>query len=465
MASAVSFQGLSTNLQTDKLVDAIIQQEGLPIQRMQDRQALGAQRASLVRTIKANLYALNTSISNLSTTGFLARTVTSSDSNGTYASATASGAAVGSYDLVVSKVATKARLTSANGLATSTTSLGGTETSPGSGTYEYVLTDKTGTATTVTLSAANNTLAGLRDAINAKSGDTGVGATLVQTAATGDNYKLVLTSTDTGLGTLVGGATTSNDSIYLKGSAGNALGLASTGDGSQSAEKAQNAEFSVNGLAMMRKSNTVTDAVDGVTFTLKAGDPTKTTTFSVAQDQNSAANALQDVVTKFNAILKVYKDNSGTGGALANDSTLRTLVSQVRSAVMSSPTGISAGSTYRGPAELGLKTNRDGTMELDTTAFKAALDKDPTAVANVFSGVQANVQTFTNRVTSPSSGNIAIILQTIDDQNTRLTKQISDGQKRLDRRREALQRQYANLEAVVGQLQAAGQSLSGLTTA
>lgn len=462
MASAVSFQGLSTNLQTDKLVDAIIQQEGAPIQRMQDRKSLGAQRASFVRTIKANLYALNTSISNLSTVGFLARTVTSSDSTGTYASATASGAAVGSYDLVVTKVATKARLTAANGLATTATSLGGTETAPGSGIYEYVLTDKTGKATTISLSTANNTLAGLRDAINAKSSDTGVGATLVQTAASGDSYKLVLTSNETGLGTLIGGATTANDSIYLKGSAGNALGLLATGNGSQSAEKAQNAQFSVNGLAMERKSNTVTDAVDGVTFTLKAGDPAKTTTFTVAQDQDSAVKALQDVVAKFNAILKVYKDNSGTGGALANDSTLRTLVSQVRSAVMSSPTGISASSSYKGPAELGLKTNRDGTMELDSTAFKAAMDKDPKAVADVFSGVQSNVQTFTNKVTSPSSGNIAIILQTIDDQNSRLTKQITDGQKRLDRRREALQRQYANLEAVVGQLQAAGQSLGSI---
>jgi len=462
VASAISFQGLSTNLQTDKLVEAIIQQEGAPIQRMQERQTLGNQRASFVRTIKANLYALNTSIANLTTQAFQARTVSSSDSNGTYASATAAGAANGTYDLVVTKVATKARLTAANGLASTSTSLGGTATN---GTFDYVLTDKTGTATTISLTEATNTLVGLRDAINAKSSDTGVGATLVQTSATGNSYKLVLTSTETGLGTLAGGATTSNDSIYLKGVAGNALGLSSTGAGSQSAEKAQNAEFSVNGLAMERKSNTVTDAVDGVTFTLKAGDSTKTTTFTVAQDQDSSVKALQDVVAKFNAILKVYKDNSGTGGALANDSTLRTLVSQVRSAVMSSPTGIAAGSTYRSPAELGLKTNRDGTMELDSTAFKAALDKDPNAVANVFSGVQSNFQVFTNRVTSPSSGNIAIILQAIDDQNSRLTKQISDGQKRLDRRQEALQRQYANLEAVVGQLQAAGQSLSSLTTA
>ena len=67
-----------------------------------------------------------------------------------------------------------------------------------------------------------------------------------------------------------------------------------------------------------------------------------------------------------------------------------------------------------------------------------------------------------NSITASGSGNIAQLLSGIDQQNFNLSHQITDMQARLDRRKTALQDQYANLEAVVGQLQAAGQSLAGI---
>ncbi|HOD34196.1 MAG TPA: hypothetical protein PKO12_11985, partial [Holophaga sp.] len=60
MASPISFQGLSTNLPTDQLVEAILQAEGQGMVRMQDRQNLNAKRASLIRTFRTNLMALQT---------------------------------------------------------------------------------------------------------------------------------------------------------------------------------------------------------------------------------------------------------------------------------------------------------------------------------------------------------------------------------------------------------------------
>lgn len=460
MASPLSFQGLSTNLQTDALVDAIMSAEEAPLQRMQDRQALNNRRASLVRTFQANLLALRSTFGNLANTSFQSRSVTSSDANGTYVAATASGGVSGSYDVVVSQVATKARLTAPTGLATATAALGGTDSvGDGSGTYDYVLRNTDGTTTTFSLSSANNTLAGLRDAINAKSSDTGVSATVVQTSAAGDSYKLILSTTDTGKGT----AALNPDAIFLKGNTGNALGLSASGSGTQAQELAKNALFKVNGLDLERTSNTVADAVEGVTFTLKAGDPAKTTTLTVGTDRSGLTTAMNELVTKFNALYKTYKDNSAPGGALSGDTTLRTVLGQVRSYLTSPPSGIASGAAYRSGAELGLKTNRDGTMGFDATAFQAALDADPGAVEAVFAAANTAFQTYATQVTSPGSGNLALVLQTIDSQNLRLSTQITTTQVRLDRRREALMAQFANLEAVVGQLQAAGQSLGSLT--
>lgn len=459
MASPISFQGLSTNLPTDRLVEAILQAEGQGMVRMQERQNLNAKRASLVRTFRSNLMALQTAFGNLANSSFASRSVTSSDANNAFVSATATSAANGAYEVVVRQTAQGARLTAPQGLASLTASLGGTDSAgDGTGTFNYTLTSTKGEAFTFSLASANNTLAGLRDAINAQTAATGIQATVVQTAATGDSYKLVLSTTETGKGS----AALNGDSIFLKGNAGNLLGLSGAGSGTQSQVLAKNALFSVNGIDLERRSNVVTDAVDGLTFTLKAGDETKTTTFTVGTNRDGLKSAMGDLVAKFNALQKAYKDNSGAGGALAGDASLRTILGQVRSFLTGQPSGLDSGAPYRSGAELGLKTERDGTLGFDSTAFLAAVDKDPGAVEAVFSKAYGAFQTFAAQVTSPGSGNIAAILQSIDTQNNRLTTQIASVQTRLDRRRESLQLQFSRLETLVGQMQAAGQSLGSL---
>lgn len=459
MASPISFQGLSTNLATDKLVEAIIQAESQGMERMQARQALNSQRASLVRTFRTNLLALQTTFGSLANSSFASRSVTSSDANSTYLTATASGAANGTYDVVVRQAAQGARLTAPQAALSLSSSLGGTDTAgDGTGTYDYTLTNTDGESVTISLGAASNTLAGLRDAINAQAGTTGIQATVVQTAAAGNSYKLVLSTSGTGKGS----AEVNGDSIFLKGNAGNLLGLSSAGSGTQSQVASKNALFSVNGIDLERASNVVTDAVEGLVLTLKAGDETKTTTLTVGTNRDGLKSAMGDLVAKFNALYKTYKDNSGTGGALAGDTTLRTILGQVRSFLTGQPAGVASEAAYRSGAEVGLKTQRDGTLGFDGTAFLEALDKDPSAVEQVFNKAYAAFQTYSAQVTSPGSGNLALVLQTIDGQNVRLGNQIEGVQARLDRRREALQLQFSRLETLVGQMQAAGQSLGSL---
>ena len=465
MASLINFSGLSTGINTSALISAIMQQESQPLTRLQGKQTLNTKRSTLLSTLSVDLLSVSTSLNTLNSSAFQNQLVTSSDSTNAHVTATATGATPGSYDVQVDRIATKAQMTLSSSTLTS---------SVGQGTY--TLTDQDGTTHAFTLDAAHDNLSGLQSAINGSGAD--VTATIVDSGVTGaSRYKLVVTGKNTGT-TSSGGAT-----FTLGGPAG--AGTVLGAGGSQTSSAAQNAHFWVNGIELYRSSNTVNDAVTGMTFTLKSGGQTGAstpTTLTVATDTDGITKALQDVVAKYNAALKLYKDNSQgatyasnstvtsgsssteavtPAGALANQPNLRSILSGVRSAIMSVPSGLS-GNTYQSAAEVGLKTNQDGTLSLDATALKSALGKDPAAVANLFNQVNTAVQDTVTKVTSQGSGQIALIRQGIDTQNSYLNLQIDQMQNYLTRRKKSLDTQYANLEATVGQLQSAGQSLGSL---
>lgn len=566
--ATISSTGVATGIDWNSLISAILQQEGQPVQRLQAQQTANNNRLKALQKLQGDMNALSSSVVALGGTAFDARTVTSSDANNTYVTATAQGAAVGSYDLQVSQVATAGKIspTLSGGLPTNLAVADPLATSIFSGSSaSFAIQGTDGVIRTLTLGSANNNLYGLRDAINALStpdpnvpGSKGLGvtATVVNTGSGANPYQLVLTSNTTGTGT-TGGVVTLAD--VTAGGAVNTLGIAggtvdsmsmpttlSGGLTSSGANVAQDALFSVNGVQLTRKTNTVSDAVDGVTFNLKQGGQTGTTTLTVGVDKSSITSSVQDVISKFNTLLSDYKSASASGGALYNDSTTRSFISQIRSALTGVPAGLSTTATFNSTASLGIKTNQDGTLSLDTTAFQAALDKDPSAAKRIFansgvstsaavsfyaagsntvtgsigfnitsyvsggavsgtftvgtnsytlsgtngslvgtagtpleglilsvSGVGSGTLTLSRGVsqatqdaiagiTNSGSGMLTSIISNINDQNRTLANQIAVGQSRLDRRKIQLQAQFAQIESVIGQLQAAGQSISGM---
>lgn len=389
MASSLSFQGVTTGLQTDSLIKAIMQQEGLPVQRLKERYNANTQRSAALNSMRTGMSSLATSMAQL-LDKFSARTVSSTDSNGTYATATASGAVSGSYEVKVTSIATKGQLAPTMSGGVPTNLAVADPSAPilltGSGEFTVQGTDGVTKSFTVT----NNSLNGLRDAINASGA--GVTASIINTGTGANPYQLVVTAKETGTGTTGGlvKLATANDTTVVASLGITNDGLTSTGTGI-----AKDAVFSVNGIELTRQTNIVKDAVDGVTFTLKKGDASNATTLTVAQDKAGATAAMQDVLTKFNAVLKTYKDASTitrdtetgetTSGPLSGDVVAKSVLSQMRSVLGGSPDGLSGSALYKSGAELGIKTNVDGTLSLDTKVFQEALDKDPDAVKKVFS--------------------------------------------------------------------------------
>jgi len=649
--SAISFQGVSSGVQTDALIQAILAQKGTGLARLQTQQTNNNNRTSALTAMKSSMNTLSLSLVSL-VDKFNARTVTSTDANNTYVTATAVGAAVGSYDLKVSSVATKARIsptfnfsgTSTNAAAltfnsatakTITGAVGftidGTSTPGGavSGTFtfggaSYALTGTNGTLTgaagtpleglSVTVNGAgsgtlnltatptnlavadptksistapatfaiqgtdgvvktfqlnNDSLNGLRDAINASGAN--VTASVVNTGTGATPYQLVVTAKDTGTGSTNGVITLAD---MTGGGAVNSLGIPAgiqtvntapapdtlTGlSSSASGTTASDAVFTVNGIQLTRKSNVVTDAADGVTFTLKQGGQTGTTSLTVVQDKTTATAGMQDVLTKYNLLVTGYKtasaitqnaDGSVTKAPLAGDAATRAIMSKIKLSLTSVSAGLPSTAAYQNLGSLGVKTAADGTLSLDTTAFQNALDKDPAAVKRLFSfsgdsdnGVvsvsSAGAKTATGTVnftiskdagtgvltgnftgtangtafnidmtasngvmvgaigtaleglnlavtgpgsgimtlsrgagqaasdlitslTSSSTGSIASTLLSIQTQNRSLALQIDSAQSALDKQKINLQRQFAHMEVIVGQLHAGATSLNNL---
>ncbi|HEY3399496.1 MAG TPA: flagellar filament capping protein FliD [Geothrix sp.] len=404
--SAVSFQGLSTGLQTDALVNAILAQEGKSVEALQARQTRNIAKTTALNAMKSSMNSLSISLAALQDK-FNARTVTSTDSNNTNVTATATGAAAGSYDLTVATVATKGRISSTmvGGVPQNLAVADPAAAIFSSGKASFAVRGTDGVLKTFELT--NNSLNGLRDAINASGA--GVSAAVINTGAGANPYQLVVTAKDTGTGTTGGvvtlaaianeDATATTVDPALGITSGTIAGPFSApsdltgGLQSGASETAKDAVFTLNGIQLTRKTNVVTDAADGVTFTLKQGGQTGTTTLTVAQDKATAAAGMQDVITKFNALLKVYKDAStstkdsnGTilPAALAGDASSRAIISQIRSTLTGASAGLPGTSAYSSPAGLGVYTLADGTLSLNTSTFQAAIEKDPAAAKRLF---------------------------------------------------------------------------------
>jgi len=414
--SGVSFQGITSGLQTDALVNAVITQASQPMVAMQAQVTAANSRKSALTALQTEMDSLSTSLGSLNSSGFDARTVTSSDSTNAYVTATAVGGAAGAYDLQVGTIATNARLSptldgSGNATNLSTASASAPIFSGSAATFAVEGTD--GVTKQISLTSGNNNIYGLADAINALGtadptvvGSKGLGvlATVVNTGKGSNPYQLVLTSRATGIGT--GGANLKIADV-TSGGAVNTLGIAAgtvSADGSSiasggttSQQAATNATFTLDGIQMSRASNSVTDAVNGVTFQLKQGGQTGTTTLTVAQDTTTATTAMQAVISGFNTMLGTYNTDSAAGAPLAGDSTARSMIATIRAALAGTPAGMASTAKFNSAASLGISTNKDGTLSLDTAAFQTALATDPVAAKNVFA-------------TSASSTNAAVSL-------------------------------------------------------
>jgi flagellar hook-associated protein 2 len=234
---------------------------------------------------------------------------------------------------------------------------------------------------------------------------------------------------------------------------------------------ASNSSVSIGGIGTVtRSTNSISDVIPGVTLSLVSAG---TATVKIAEDAATTTAKLQDIVTAFNDIVKFISDNnqitrdeSGSevknilgplAGTRTDDSALQALRSNISSSIASS------GSVVRVFSDLGITTERDGTVKFDTSKLQSALSSEPTSVNDIIKGFADTVALTGGTIDKYTrySGLLDISINNNKSLITDLNRRITDSEKQIQRMADALKERYARLEGLMSRLQQQQSSLSG----
>ncbi|TFY88604.1 flagellar filament capping protein FliD [Pseudomonas kairouanensis] len=347
--------------------------------------------------------------------------LTTSLSGSGVTAATTSDAVAGTYKLEVTQLAQAQSLTT-DGVASKTTALG-----TGTLTLQVGSED----AVSITLTSSNNTLEGIRTAINASGA--GVTASIVNDGS-GTPYRLVLTSDSTGTASEMTVSYTSDDSTDAASSLFGYDG--STGNMTQTVE-ALDAELTINGISITSQTNTVEDALQGITLNLSATGSAQTLTIS--QDTDAIYDAVSAFVTAYNSYVSTvdtltsYDADADTAGELLGDSTTRRISTKLSSDLYSA---VGSG-TFSYLSQLGISLEVDGTLLIDEDTLTSAITDNIDAVSEFFTGTDG---------TSGFIGQITTDLDTYLDEDDGLIVARTDS---LATKLEQLEDRYEEKQALI----------------
>jgi len=414
--------------------------ERIPLQRLQFKQSQLEAQISAYGTLSSDLSAFQEAMDALGSTDAL-KVFTTSSSNEDIIDVTANSTAnIGSFDVEVIRLAEYHKLSSDEKLNTDT--FGG---SAGDSISFQVGVDIADTIT-IDMSTAM-TLSEIRSALNNDVNNPGVHATVIN----GDdgNQKIVFTADASGEdnAVTVSYGNSINATTFNLQTVNDIAGDLSLLD----------AELSVDGYAVTRSTNSISDVITGITMTLKSEDVGNAHTISVDRDIESIETSVQGFADAYNA-LQTSLDTL-RNGQLEADSSILSIERRVLS-ILNTPAG---GGVYSVLSEVGLTLQKDGTMSLDNSDLQTALQTDFNGVSELFA---SDTEGYANRLSSFIGEwlNTGGLLDTRTDGLESRIDTLVDRQESFTRNLEAvesrLRAQFSALDALVGQLQGTGQFLT-----
>ena len=456
MAGETSFSGVGSGIDFSVIRDAILNQRSRPVTQMQSKVSNYNSRIEGLKQLNTSLAALTTASEALTNRDLgTGRSVTTGDATVITASAS-SAANLGNYDISVTRLASNLSQASRSFSSTTAPILSGSATTA---TFE-LRKGGAGEGVSITIDSTNNTLAGLRDAINQK--NAGVTASIVDVNGDGTGQQLVLSSKDSGaIGRVELVETTSTGTLAD-------LNLRSLNPPDGDSAKLD-AALSINGLSITRSTNSVADAITGVTLNLK-----KVGSAAVGVTQSAdIENKLRGFINAYNAVQDFaaaqYKKDSTNRptGVLAGDSTLRNIQQQLRGAInqVSSDNGGALSSL----SELGISKSESGNLTLDSTVFNEKLKSAPDDVKallfgstdsreGIFQKFSVASKGFSDSVT----GSVQTAISGYESSVKSLNSTIADRLEALNRLRTSLTRQFSVADAAIGQLSGQGSALGNI---
>ncbi len=394
--ATISFSGLGSGLDINGLVTSLVDAERVPkTNRLDFKEAELQAKLTAFGTLKSSLSSFQSTLSTLkSMSTFQGADVLSNDDK--VFTATSNGqVSDGDYQIEVTSLAQSHALSS-SGFSSATDVVGTGTLTFSFGTFSggsfTVNADKA--TKTVTIDSSKNTLEGIRDAVNAA--DIGVNAVIINTGSTdGVPYKLVFTSKDTGAANSLkitvsedGSSPTNTDTSGLSQLAYDPEATAGSGKNMTETSAAADADFKINGLQVLRASNSISDVIDGVTIDLLADSAGKSVGLTVRNNTAVATNSVNNFISAYNELMDTinslsdYDTETEQGGVLLGDFAVRNAETRIRQELSNIIGEISG--EYNSLASIGISTDKDGKLELDSTRLDAALKSGVDVVGRIF---------------------------------------------------------------------------------
>ncbi len=472
--------GIGSGIDIDNIVKGMVAAERAPKEtQLANLEKKTTTQITAIGALKSAISDFQTALGGLNKPElFQARSATSSKSDLVGITASTKAGA-GSYQVEVKSLATSSKiaLKPFPNTAEAPATFGG-------GTLTFKVGEK---SLSVTVDEANNTLAGIRDAINAGGKDMGLTATIVTDDA---GARLVLSSASTGDGeniTVVGetanaelGAS-SLEALSFDGSIVEPklsdfenvpeeyeAAMAAYRQGPMTLSQAQSAQISVDGLLITSKTNKIEGAIEGVTLDLKAKTAAnEPLTISVAEDKAGVKKQVQSFVDAYNKLIGVINAQTkvtpvGDGktpvtGALVGDATARTLLGTIRNELVN----VQGDGALRALTDIGITTQKDGTLGIDNDKLDKAMAESFNELPGLFTGdkglasrLDAKLKPYTETggILEQRNKVMTETISGIDKQKENLNLRIASLQERLFK-------QFNAMDLLVGQLSNTSSSL------
>lgn len=452
MASFTSL-GVGSNLPLDTLLSNLTIAEKGRLTPITQQQSSFSARLTAFGTLKSSLEKFQTANTTLNDANLFKSTTAVSNSTDLTVSTTA-GAAAGTYKINVTELAQAQSIRTTSGVSDTKAAQG-----DDSATRTLVIKqDGKEKPVEIKLTKEQTSLEGMRDAINNANG--GVSASIVKVKD--NDYQLVLTSSETGLSNKMSISVSGDEKLNQFISFNNPD---VTGNNVEQIVEAKDAELTVNGINIVRSSNTITDAPQGVTLNLTKKVSDVTVTVSKSNDKSTAAikgwvdayNSLVDTIgslTKYTAVDAGAETQSTTNGALLGDGAVRTIQTGIRGQFS---VGVNDGK-FQTLTQMGITQDATtGKLKIDDDKLKKALTDNSVDVQQLLVG-DGKETGITTKISTLVKGYLAddgIIDSAQDSINStlkKLTKQYLSVSASIDDTIARYQKQFTQLDTMMSKL-------------
>ncbi len=464
----ISVGGIVSGMDTEKIISQLQTVEQKPIAKIQSKQSDYQVKLSAYSMLQSSLNSVKNAAQDLESLDNVSSFSATSSNTGLLSASAESGAVAGNHSVTVNALASAQKLNS--GAFTKTETVG-------EGTIHLAV----GTNTPIDIAvSATATLSDVAKSIN----DAGAGVS-ANVVFDGTSYFLNLTGKKTGaanaISLTVTEAGTALPSDPLNQDMTGLSRLVYDGSGTKNLtqiQAANDADISVDGIThIKRSSNTITDAISGVTLSLKSADLNTAVTVSVDQDNSLLTMRLNSFVSAFNNLadtlnnLQSYDPKTQKTGALFGDSTVRRIQSQLRDMINNPVPGLGTGLNHL--SDMGVKiTNTDalataGKLVLNSKTLNSQLSNNFDSVSKFFTSATKGSEGFSSRmlttvqsILDTSTGTLTVRTKGIQSSIDTLGKQVDSMNARLADNETRLRTQFSSLEVLLGQYKNQSDSLT-----